>query len=252
MKSEPNVLQHPSGAPPVPPPPLLPARAALVAHQTALVELRRELEPINKRLEQLTEKAAAIAELRTERAAAAAEHVQLRAQQLRGEDVDEKRLGEIERRMDVLARSLNEQALEEAALGRAIGDLNAKAQGLRAAIRERETDLPRAIALAGREWTLEEIVAKGRLHKLFADFADGLADVLAGANIWEIQRLRDGKLPPLVVVKRSRERDELRIPMLLECPPFDAAIAGAGVDVMARMQERALALLGEFSGQPTK
>jgi hypothetical protein len=231
-------------------PPLPPARHALVAAQRALASLRATLDGHKRRREKLAPQLDTYNGMRAEHDQGVAQHQDLRARQLLGESIDERRMRDLERRRELLVRNLGDGAYEAAALSRAVASLDQDIGQIAGEIAARERDLPGLLANAGFERTLDALGA-GRLQRLVAHIAEELAHIYAGANVHELQRLKDERIRPLISIRNSRERDAIVLPMLIDTPPFDNALASAAMDVMTIMQERALALLDEFTA-PTK
>jgi chromosome segregation ATPase len=229
-------------------PTLPPARAEVARKQTLILGLRARHAARLRRLAELRPQVGVYAETRSQLSCATEEYQTLRAAELRGETIDAVKLREVERRRERLGQALTAGADEEAALSRAVTDLETEVNRLESEIEQHECDLPRRIAAAGRERTIAKLKA-GRLRELMEQFVGGLADLLDGAHVSELQRLQypQAEIRPCVNVRESHDRDELRIPCMIGCPEFEQALVEAAVDVMARFQERAQAALAEIT-----
>jgi hypothetical protein len=230
--------------------PLPPARQSLVGKLVLLASLRAQLLPRSKRLGELRAKQQEILDMGAECSRAADEYQTLRASELRGEQVDTVHMQRLTSRRESLTKKLNAQADESAAQVKAISALEAEHRSISDAIAEHERQIPALVRAAGIEHTLIK-VQQGRLKQLMEHIAAELADIFDGANVAELMRAkhRDLNLAPVLAITKSSDPDEIHVPRLLECPPFDLALASSGADVIELMRQRADALLAELLPQ---
>jgi hypothetical protein len=233
-------------------PALPPARQMLVKKMELIASLKGQLPLREKRLEDLRAKYQVILDTTAEFNRATETWRALRAAELRGERIDTVEMQRVSRRRSDLVNEVHAKADEGAALADAITALQAENTEINAEVAKHESQVLWLVREAGREYSLIKIVQEGRLKKLVEDFRAGLADIFAGAVVGDLLRRKfpQLKFPPSVEVTIGRDPDEIRVPRLLDCLPFNAALNGSSVNVDEEMlRQRAEELLAELLPQ---